>query len=245
MTETAWFWTGTTGMALGAVVLFLASKSRTGDEEAHKVVHVLVTLVAACSYLAMAFGQGGSERGGSTLWWARYVDWSVTTPLLLLGLAMSALHGAHRRPALVAALLGADVLMVVTGLFSALSEDPAHRLAWFLVSTGAFLAVLATLLGPLRREAGRRDQHRRDAYRRNTLVLVVLWCVYPVVVGLGPHGLGVVGSTTETGWITVVDLLAKVGYGLLWSRDSSRIAVDDLSGRSAGPRASGRRPRRR
>jgi bacteriorhodopsin len=228
MTETAWFWTGSTGMALGAVVLFLVSKNRTSDEEAHKVVHVVVTVVAACSYLAMAFGQGGSDVGGSTVWWARYVDWSVTTPLLLLGLAMSALHGAHRRPALVAALLGADVLMIVTGLFSALSEDPAHRLAWFLVSTGAFLAVLAALLGPLRREAARRDPARRGAYRRNTLVLVVLWCVYPVVVALGPHGAGVIGATTETGWIAVVDLLAKVGYGLLWSRDSSRITADDL-----------------
>ncbi len=215
-------------MAIGAVIIFAVSKRRTQDEEAHTVVHVVVTLVAAISYLAMAFGQGGRDLGGRTFWFARYLDWSVTTPLLLLGLAMTALHGAHRRPALVAALLGADVLMIVTGLFSGLSDDPTHRFAWFLSSTGAFLAVFATLFGPLRREAAARDDRRRRAYVRNTVILAGLWGVYPVVVALGPHGAGVVTATTETGWITVVDLLAKVAYGLVWSRDGSKITDDDL-----------------
>jgi len=228
MTETAWFWTGAVGMALGAAILFAVGKRRTQDEEAHTIVHVVVTVVAACSYLAMAFGQGGWQLGGRTFWYARYLDWSVTTPLLLLGLAMTALHGVHRRPGLVAALLGADVLMILTGLFSGLSDDPTHRFAWFLVSTGAFLAVSVTLFGPLRREAARRDDRRRRAYVRNTAILAALWGVYPIVVALGPHGAGVVTATIETGWIAVVDLLAKVAYGLLWSFDSSKITDDDL-----------------
>ncbi|MGI3784323.1 MAG: bacteriorhodopsin, partial [Janthinobacterium lividum] len=159
-------------------------------------------------------------------------DWSVTTPLLLLGLTITALHGAHRRPGLVAAILGTDVLMIITGLFSGLSEDPAHRLAWFLVSTGAFLALYLALFGPLRREAALRDERRRRAYGRDAAILAALWGVYPIVVALGPHGAEVVTATTETGWITVVDLLAKVAYGLVWSRDSSKITDDDLRQRS-------------
>jgi bacteriorhodopsin len=232
VTETTWFWIGTVGMALGAAVIFALGKRRTPDEEAHTVVHVLVTVVAACSYLAMAFRQGGWDHGGRTFWYARYLDWSITTPLLLLGLAMTALHGAHRRPALVAALLGADVLMIATGLFSGLSEDPTHRFAWFLVSTGTFLAVYAALFGPLRREAAARDDRRHRAYNRNTAILAGLWGVYPIVVALGPHGAEVITATTETGWITVVDLLAKVVYGIIWSRDSSKITDDDLGQRS-------------
>ena len=118
--------------------------------------------------------------------------------------------------------------MIVTGLFSALSDEPAHRLAWFAVSSGAFLAVLATLFGPLRREALRRDGPRLGAYGRNALALTALWCVYSVVVGLGPHGAEVITSTTETAWIVVVDLLAKVAYGLLWTRDHDLITRGDL-----------------
>lgn len=228
MTEAAWFWVGTLGMAVGALVLFLVGKKRTQDEEAHTIVHVVVTIVAACSYLRMAFGQGGVRIGERTFWYARYLDWTITTPLLLLGLCMTALHGAHRRPALVAAVLGADALMIVTGLFSGLSEDPTHRFVWFGVSCGAFLAVYAALFGPLRREASLRDGARRRAYGRNALVLAVLWLIYPVVVGLGPHGAGVISPTTETGWIAVVDLLAKVAYGLIFSHDSKIIATGDL-----------------
>jgi bacteriorhodopsin len=124
------------------------------------------------------------------------------------------------------------VLMILAGLFSGLSEDPTHRFAWFLVSTGAFLAVYLALFGPLRREAGRRDDRRRRAYVRNAAILAALWGVYPIVVALGPHGAEVITATTETGWIAVVDLLAKVAYGLVWSRDSSRITDDDLAQRS-------------
>jgi bacteriorhodopsin len=84
----------------------------------------------------------------------------------------------------------------------------------------------------LRREALTRDGARRRAYVRNTAILAALWAVYPVVVALGPHGAGVIGAVTETGWIAVVDLLAKVAYGLVSTHDSSTIAEGDLAQRS-------------
>lgn len=37
-----------------------------------------------------------------------------------------------------------------------------------------------------------------------------------------------ISPTTETGWIAVVDLVAKVAYGLVFSRDSTTIAAADL-----------------
>jgi len=228
MTETTWFWIGTVGMALGAAALAAHSRARTPDEEAERVIHVLVPILAAVSYLAMAFGQGGVRLGERTFWYARYVDWSVTTPLLLLALTMTALHGAHRRPALVAALLGADVLMIVTGLFSGLSTDSTHRWTWFLVSCGAFAMVYVTLFGPLRAEARARDTERRTAYARNSVVLAVLWLIYPILFGLGPDGLGAWSPVTTTAGITILDLAAKIGYGFLASSGSKQAARRDL-----------------
>ena len=105
MTETSWLWVGVGGMALGAVGLAVAGGRRTQDEEGHTQVHVVVLVLAALAYFAMATGQGVvTLPSGREFAFARYLDWSVTTPLLLLGLAMTALHGAHRRPGLVAAL---------------------------------------------------------------------------------------------------------------------------------------------
>lgn len=230
MSETTWLWVGCAGMALGAVALFVRGGRRTQDEEAQTVVHVLVPLVAALSYLAMATGQGTvTLASGRELHLARYLDWSVTTPLLLLGLAMTALHGAHRRRPLVAALLAADVLMVLTGLFYGASDAAGPKWTWYLVSCGAFVAVYATLLGPLRREAAARDAVRRAVYRRELTLLALLWLVYPVVDLLGENGLRVVGTVVTTAAFTVVDLAAKVVYGAVCVAGSREVADHDLA----------------
>lgn len=91
-------------------------------------MHVVVLVLATLSYFSLATGQGVlTLPDGRVFPFARYLDWCVTTPLLLLGLAMTALDGAHRRAGLVASLLGADVLMIVTGSFFALSEAPGAK----------------------------------------------------------------------------------------------------------------------
>ena len=238
MTETTWFWIGVAGMALGAAVLSVLGGRRSQDEEAHTVLHGIVCVIAACAYFSMAIGQGGLEREpGTVIWYARYLDWSVTTPLLLLGLCITALHGAHRRPVLVGAVLGADVLMIVAGLFSALSSDPTARWVWYVISCGAFAVVYLVLFGPLAKEARARDESRRKAYRHHVVVLAVLWLVYPVVVALGPEGAHLWPSVVTTACIVVVDLLAKVGYGLLSITDARHITDADLARGDVSPAA--------
>lgn len=230
MTETTWLWIGAIGMALGAVALALAGGRRTQDEEGHTQIHVIVPLLAALSYFSMATRQGAiTLPSGREFLFARYLDWSVTTPLLLLGLAMTALHGAHRRRGLVAALLGADVLMILTGLFYGLSDATGPKWTWYLISCGAFLAVYATLFGPLRREARARDAVRSATYARNLTLLAALWLLYPVVDLLGDNGLRVWGPVVTTGVLTVLDLAAKVVYGFVATAGTKRITEHDLA----------------
>lgn len=230
MTETAWLWTGCIGMALGALALLAVGKHRTQDEEGHTILHVVVPVVASLSYLAQATQQGAvALSDGREFLFARYVDWAITTPLLLLGLAMTALHGAHRRPGLVAAILGADVLMIVTGGFYAASVETGPKWIWYLVSCGAFLAVYAGLFGPLRREAQNRDSVRRVEYHRNVALLAVLWLVYPVLDLLGDNGLRVWGPTATSASITVLDLTSKIVYGFVILASARKIAEHDLS----------------
>ncbi len=88
----------------------------------------------------MASGDGNSfvlnvvrhshERGPDTVqhvyrqvYWARYVDWSITTPLLLLDLALLAgVSGAN-----IVVLLVADIFMVLTGMFAAFGEHGGQK----------------------------------------------------------------------------------------------------------------------
>lgn len=230
MTETNWLWLGAIGMIVGSTVLFLAGGRRTQDEEGHTMVHGLVPLFAAISYFAMAIHQGATILpSGRVFLFARYIDWSLTTPALLLGLSMTALHGAHRRAALVAGLLVSDVVMIVTGLFFGASEDPFAKWVWYIASCVAFLAVLYVLFGPMREEAMGRDQTRANVYRLNTALLTVLWLLYPIFVILGPDGLGYWSALFTTAVIVVLDLVAKVAYGLLAMVGSKRITTEDMT----------------
>ena len=78
------------------------------------VLHGIVPIIAACSYFTMAAGQGSlllpagpdSAHALRVFYYARYIDWSFTTPLLLLGLAGTAMHSGMRRPAAVWGMIG-------------------------------------------------------------------------------------------------------------------------------------------
>jgi len=97
--QETWLWIGTIGMALGAVAILSLGRG-LGKHSHHAVASFFVCAIAACFYLMMAFGQGDIivapndlfltpvERieGASLVYFARYIDWVFTTPLLLIGL---------------------------------------------------------------------------------------------------------------------------------------------------------------
>ena len=235
MTEIFWLWVGTLGMLGGSTLLFVVGGTRTQDEEGHTIAHGIVPLFAALSYLAMAMHQGSITlpfsvgTGDREFLFARYIDWSVTTPTLLLSLAMTALHGAHRRAGLVSGLLASDLVMILAGLFFGMSVDPFAKWMWFIVSCVAFLAVYYILFGAMRKEASARDSERSSAYNRNVLILSCLWLLYPVFVFFGPDGIYAWSATFTTAAIVILDLTSKVVYGFIAMGGSRKITDGDLA----------------
>ena len=94
-----WLWGTAIVMAAGSGAILMQGGRRTALEEAHTILHGIVCLIAACAYVAMATGQGAVliENVGRNFYFARYIDWAFTTPLLLLTLAMTAMHSGLRR----------------------------------------------------------------------------------------------------------------------------------------------------
>lgn len=222
--ESTWLWIGTVGMAVGALA-FLAMGLRDGgteeDREKFFVITLFVPIIAAASYLAMANGQGVIEIHGRTVYWARYADWLITTPLLLLDLALL----ARMRLSQIFGLILADVFMIVTGLIAALSPEPLNYL-WWTVSTGAFVAILVILVQQLSSVGRERSPEVAGLFRTLALLTVVLWTAYPVVWLLGTEGFGTIGLSAEVLVFMVLDLSAKVGFGfvLLSNRGALRRA---------------------
>ena len=211
---------------------------RVPDDRVHHVVSsAFICVIAALAYFAMANGQGihtfidaaGTER---TVYWARYVDWALTTPLLLIGLAtvgmprVRALH-AREQNGLVGGLVGADLMMIATGLFASLSVQTHMRWSWFAIGCVAFIVVLYLIAGPLRMDAVSRGSEHSKLYTRLLTTLIVLWLVYPLVWIAGTEGQGTINLGQEVAIFAVVDVLAKVGFGVLLVTGSANLRDKD------------------
>ena len=242
MTPQFWLWLGFAGMAAGAAVILFLAKRRTPAEEADGIIHGIVPIIAACSYFAMATGQGSitlpagpdAAEAARQFYFARYIDWTFTTPLLLVGLAGTAMHSGMRRPAVVWGLVGSDLIMIVTAMAFGLSQVAAVKWTWFAISCGAFGAVFYGIFVQLREENAGERADLRKAFLRNAVFLTGVWCAYPVVLLVGQDGLGLLSPGAALAVVAILDLTAKVVYGIAATIETTRAVDRDLAeGRTA------------
>ena len=225
--ETLWLGIGTLFMLMGTFYFLIKGWGVT-DEEAREyyAITILVPGIASAAYLSMFFGIGLTEvevagRGMLDIYYARYADWLFTTPLLLLDLALL----AKVDRVTIGTLIGVDALMIVTGLVGALSETMLARYTWWLISTISMIVVLYFLATSLRSAAKQRSEEVQKTFNTLTVLTLVLWTAYPILWIIGTEGAGVVGLGVETLAFMVLDVSAKVGFGLILLR--SRAILGD------------------
>jgi bacteriorhodopsin len=192
------------------------------------VVTTLITIIAALSYFAMASGDAKSlscnvvthhHKHGipdtytevcREVYWARYVDWTLTTPLLILDLSMLAgLDGAHTFMAIIA-----DVIMILTGLFAAFGKNhTAQKWGWYSIGCIAYLFVIwhVGVIGA--RTVRARGAKVGKLFGSLSLFTLILWTAYPIVWGIA-DGARKVSVDTEIVIYAVLDVLAKVVFGI-------------------------------
>ena len=201
-------------MILGCFA-FIAMSARSRDDNRHFFyASAFIPLVAATLYFAMASGYGTIVQGGHTFYFARYIDWLITTPLLLLDLALVALPRYPGRSALIGILIGSDAYMIVTGFVASYIRSD-YRWAWFGFSCVAFLGILYIIGTPLRTGASQRDAQVTQLFTTLAGILVVLWFCYPIVWALGQEGFGVISPLWEAILYGILDVCAKVGFGFV------------------------------
>jgi len=204
--DTVAFYTGAGIFFATALALAVTSAVRFRDNY-DALLLVFITTVAATCYLAMAQGLG--QAGNVQV--VRYLDWVITTPLLLYTL-VTLLVPSLPTSILLVAVLFIDVYMIVTGLVAALEPGDA-RWGWFALSGLALVVLTALLFGPIYKYA--RRSKMLGSYRMLATYLVAIWFVYPVVWILSPVGVGVISSDLETVLYLVLDVLAKSVFSVL------------------------------
>lgn len=229
--ETVWLSIGALGMGLGAIAFAALGIRAPEGSRYFFVITTLIALIAFVSYLAMATGQGDTRVGERTFYYFRYVDWVFTTPLLLLDLALLALVDWRRYIGLIAALIGLDLFMILTGLWAGATANPVGRGILFVVSTISMIVLLYLVVTRLFAAAAGQSQAVQQIFRTLAGLTVVLWSLYPVVWLIGTEGVGAVGSGTEVFLFLVLDLSAKVGFGFLLL--TNRQALSDVAAAGA------------
>lgn len=213
-----------------------------------RLFHILTAFIvtfATISYYSMAVGDGVSMRSTQAVkhhkhgipdlkhevlrevYWARYVDWSVTTPLLLLDLCLLAgVSGANIVVAIVA-----DLIMVLTGLFAALSEDEKPRWGYYAMACVAYLVIVYQLAVGGRATVKAKDNKTATFYAAIAGFTLILWTIYPIVWGVA-DGSYKVSVDSEIVAYAVLDVLAKpvFGFWLLFTHDAMASSSFSLEG---------------
>jgi len=208
-----------------------------------RLFHILTTFITAfatLSYFAMATGSGNSfahiivkeahkhvpdtvEHVYRQVFWARYVDWTLTTPLLLLDLAfLAGLNGANILVAVVA-----DLIMILTGLFAAYGNSAGQKWGWYAMACVAYIVIVYQLAIPGRRAVASKDGKTAKLFTAIAGFTVVIWTLYPIVwaVGDGARKWSVDGEIIA---YAVLDILAKpvFGFWLLFAHGKDITALD-------------------
>lgn len=228
-------------MLAGGLLILATGKRRTSSEGLHTVLHGIVPIIAACSYLAMATGQGlvmlptneavamGAATPTRVFYFARYIDWAFTTPLLLVSLGFTAMrHLPKRHGAIVGAVL-ADVMMIVTAFAFGASELGWTKWTWFIVSCVAFLGVYYAIWKPQMEANALERDDVQATYKRNATILSVVWLVYPVILAVAPDGLNIVSDAVSVLVIAILDVIAKVIYGYMSVMSDTKATERDLA----------------
>jgi len=181
---------------------------------AHRYIAGVICFIASVAYLTMALGYGYTVRccDGRSFYYARYIDWTITTPLLLWEvLDVSNMIAPHRH-----FIYFLDLLMIIAGLIGSLICG-GEKWMFFGFSMLCFIPILFQLCS-----VRRQFNHMSSTVLEQAVYLIVIsWFFYPIVWILA-EGTGTLSANAEAILYTVLDIIAKSGLG--WHFVSNQFA---------------------
>jgi len=127
----------------------------------------------------------------------RYLDWIVTTPLLLyLLLCKMNIKDSN----FIALIIGLDILMIYTGILASKESEYRQKMILYWISNFFFLTLFFLIW-------------RRNPPAHLFYYLFIFWLMYPIIWGL--YEFSVIESNEYGSVIPCLDMGAKIGFGFL------------------------------
>lgn len=184
--------------------------SRVWDDVPLKFFLIHFFIVAWSGVMYLNFLAPEATRLSNIAW---YADWVVSTPLILLALGLTATYKTKdQRWDLLGALMGAQILLVITGIIS--QESGATYAYW--VGNALLLGVIYLLWGPLREIAEDAGEALAGKYKLLAGYISVFFLLYPTVWYLGAPGpLDVLDANQTSIAFVILPFFCKQVYGFL------------------------------
>lgn len=148
----------------------------------------------------------------------RYIDWLITTPLLLVSFALVVAMAGPLKKGMLLKLVVADIVMIVTGYLGEIGEPgSAGNYAFFIVSTLAWLYIVYVVFSVKLPGA---EAHIQRAVTAMKWFVIAGWAIYPIGTATQEFiELGGGDASLAIGIAAIIyviaDVLNKVGFGLV------------------------------
>ncbi|GIU82679.1 MAG: rhodopsin [Acidobacteria bacterium] len=110
----------------------------------------------------------------------RYMDWLITTPLLVAKIPLAVAAG-RKVGGVITALIIADVFMIVTGFIGEqYVAVPSTHLLWGAISTIGYLGIVYIIFTTVRNMAKDAEPEEQWAYKVMAIFIVTGWGIYPI-----------------------------------------------------------------
>lgn len=217
-----WYWAVCATMAASTLIFLGLAYTKPREHRLFHYITAGITMVASIAYFSMAsnigwapitieFQRGSPVVAGTTreIFYVRYIDWFITTPLLLTDLLLTA---ALPWPTILWAIF-VDWIMIITGLVGALVAS-SYKWGYYTFGCLALLYIGYVLTWEGRKNASLMGDDIGKAFLTCGSLTVFLWFLYPVAWGLCEGG-NVISSDGEAVFYGILDLLAKPVFGAL------------------------------
>lgn len=229
----AFFMLGFVGMAAGTLWFIMERNDLKPELRAIATYAAVITFVASIMYYVMTTvvnfpgGEIGVAEVDATTS-LRYIDWLITTPLLLVSFALVVAMAGPLKKGMLTKLIIADIIMIATGYLGEIGEPGSvNNWFFFIVSTVAWLYIAYVVFQVKLPGA---ELHIQKAVTAMKWFVIAGWAIYPIGTSIQEFielsgGDPAVAIGIAAIIYVVADVLNKVGFGIIAVR-AAKVSSD-------------------
>ncbi len=226
----AFFMLGFVAMAAGTLYFVLERGDLKPEHRIAATYAAIITFVAAIMYWTMTgvvnFGEAAATAGDvSATVPLRYIDWLITTPLLLVEFGLIVAIAGAATKGFVTRIVIADIIMIATGYLGEIGmEGDMTTVLWFVISSLAWLYIVYAVFQI--KIAGMPD-YAASAVKVMRRFVMLGWAIYPIGTAteefMKLSGADVSSAVAIAAIVYVIaDVLNKVGFGMVAVRAAKK-----------------------